>query len=290
MSPKELAEKIEQLIVSAGEALSGRLVAIQNRLYNQLVNILKSLDTDPDGYILQSAGNRKILNDAVFKIDESFAADTPYTASIDEYVKSIPKVNELNNLYFETISKSFSANKNFVKSLQRQTIETLENTLLNDGLQAQIKTPLINILNRNVNSGGSFTGFLQEVQNYVKGTSDLDGRLLSYSKGITKDALSIYARTYQQAFTSDLGLKWFVYSGGLMDKSRDFCIERAGNYYHESEIKKWASQEWAGKMRGTTESSIFTYCGGYQCTHQLIPVHDSMVPSEDLERNNALQE
>jgi hypothetical protein len=128
---------------------------------------------------------------------------------------------------------------------------------------------------------------LQEVRDYVKGTPDFDGRLLSYSKGIVRDALTIYARSFQQSVTADLGLKWYLYAGGLMDTSRPFCVERAGNYYHESEIKAWAHLEWAGKMRGTSESSIFQFVGGYFCGHQLIPVHESIVPKVDLDRINS---
>jgi hypothetical protein len=284
MTPEELARRIEGLIISGNDEFASEMVKIQNRLYNRLVLTLKNIEVDSSGYILQSSANRKVLNQAVTNINEAFAESSGYSAAIEKHLEIIPSIDKLNNVYFESISSGFTPNKNFIKSLQKQTITSLENSLLNEGLQSQVKGPLVDILNRNINSGGSFNGFLQEVRDYVKGSEKVDGRLLSYTKGITKDALSIYARTYQQSITSDLGLKWYLYAGGIMDKSREFCIERAGNYYHEDEIKQWPKLDWQGKMKGTTESSIFYYVAGHNCIHQLIAVHDSIVPKDDLDR------
>lgn len=284
MNAAELAQKIDGLTIAANERFAGQIATVQDRLYNRLVRVLKEVEIDGDGYIVQSAQNRKVLNEAINSIDESFAQGTPYTSAIEQHLQLIPTINELNEVYFKTISSAFTPNKQFIRSLQKQTIAGLERSLLNEGIESQIKGPLVDILNRNINSGGSFSGFLKEVQDYVKGTPDLDGRLLSYSKAITRDALTIYARSYQQSVTADLGLKWYLYAGGLMDSSRPFCIERAGKYYHESEVKAWAHLEWAGKMRGTTESSIFQFVAGHNCGHQLIPVHESIVPKIDLDR------
>jgi hypothetical protein len=286
MSPEQLAIQIEGLIVSANDKFAGQIGAVQDRLYSRLVRVLKDVDIDSDGFINQSAANRKVLNEAVSAIDESFAQGTPYTAAIEQHLELIPTINELNQAYFETLSSAFTPNRQFIKSLQRQAIEGLERSLLNEGLESQVKGPLMDILNRNINTGGSYSGFLKEVQDYVKGMPDLDGRLLSYSKGIVRDALTVYARSFQQSVVADLGLKWYLYAGGLIDTSRPFCVERKGRYYHESEIKQWAHLDWTGKMRGTTESSIFTFCGGYNCTDQLIPVHESIVPKIDLDRIN----
>jgi hypothetical protein len=69
-----------------------------------------------------------------------------------------------------------------------------------------------------------------------------------------------------------------------MDKTRPFCEERVGNFYHQKEIESWANIDWQGKRPGTTSSSIFIYCGGYNCRHSLIPVSETLVPKIDLDR------
>lgn len=290
MSASELALKIEGLIISGNEKFAGEIIGIQNQLYNRLVLTLKNLDVDSEGYILQSATNRKVLNQAISKIDESFAEGSGYSDSIQKHLEIIPSIDQLNNAYFETISSGFTPNKNFIRSLQKNTIESLENSLLNQGLESQVKAPLVDILNRNINSGGSFNGFLQEVKDYVKGKEGLDGRLLSYTKTYVRDALFTYSRAYQQAITNDLGLEWYLFSGPVIpagkgsEGSRGWCLEKKGRYFHQKEIEDWASEDWAGKKPGTTSSSIFINVGGWNCIDQLIPVHKSIISENDQAR------
>ena len=69
-----------------------------------------------------------------------------------------------------------------------------------------------------------------------------------------------------------------------LDDSREFCVERAGNYYHKDEVSAWANLDWQGKRRGTTESTIFIYAGGYRCLHQIIYVSELVVPDEVVRR------
>jgi hypothetical protein len=290
MTAGELSEKIEGLIISGNEAFAVSMGKVQNSLYNRLVLSLKDLEVDQDGYILQSATNRKVLSEAVGEIDAAFAQGTPYTNSIERHIELIPSIDKLNEAYFETISSGFTPNKNYIKSLQRNTIRSLEENLLSSGLESQIKSPLVNILNQNVNSGGSFSGFMNQVRDFVKGNEKVEGRLLVYAKTYLKDALFSYSRAYQQAVTADLKLEWYIFLGPVIpagkgsEGSRGWCLEKKGRYFHQREIESWADEEWRGKKPGTTKSSIFINVGGWQCVDQLIPVHQSIVPKSDKDR------
>lgn len=279
MSAQQLAEEIENLIVASVEDFAREVERLQGMIYNRILTIVKDLELDRDGFILQNAGNRRILYEAQALIDELLPGQE-FTALVSNSALVIPQVEQLNSEYFHGISEGFNPNRNFLRVLQNQTIETIESTLLQDGLTAAIKLPLKDILNQNINTGGSFSGMLQQVRNFIQGDENLDGRLLSYSRGILRDTLFNYSRAFQQAITADLKLEYYMYAGGVIDKTRPFCLERTGNFYHESEIKEWASQEWQGKRAGTTESSIFIYCGGYNCAHSLVPVEKSIVPKE----------
>jgi hypothetical protein len=288
MKPENLANDIEKIILNVTDTYAEEVIGIQDSIYNRLVRVLKDLELDSDGYIKQSAANRAILYKAESSLDELLPGQS-FTDAVSRTISSINVIDELNVSYFSSISEGFNENRNFIKSLQAQTVESIEGTLLQDGLTSQIKSPLTDILNRNVNSGGQFNGFLEELRTFIKGNTDLDGRLLSYSRTHLTDSLFNYSRGYQESMTSDLKLDWYLYSGGLSDKSREFCIQRAGNYYHRKEIESWASQSWQGKRQGTTKSSIFIFLAGWNCKHSLIPVHDSIVPKEDLKRFSELK-
>jgi hypothetical protein len=81
-----------------------------------------------------------------------------------------------------------------------------------------------------------------------------------------------------------LGLEFYLFSGSPLDKSRPWCLDRKGQYFHEKEIESWANEDWKGKNPLTTKSSIFILVGGFNCTDQLIPVHISIVPKDELQR------
>jgi hypothetical protein len=283
MSAQQLAEEIESIITGVMDDFALRVEAIQGTIYDRMVGILKDLELDGDGFIKQSAANRRILYDAENMVYELLPGE-PFTNVVTRALSVFSAIDTANSDYFSSISEGFKSNRAFIKSLQNQAIQTVESGLLNEGLAAQVRNPLVNILNLNVNTGGQFSGFLEQLRDYIRGNEDLDGRLLSYSRGLLRDTLFDYSRAYQQSVASDLKLEWYLYANGLMDKSREFCIERAGKYFHESEIRAWASLDWKGKATGITESSIFILAGGYNCVHQMIAVHDSIVPKRDKER------
>ena len=283
MQPRELADKIEGLIVAANEQFAKAIIAVESKVYDDLVTVLRFVDIDNDGYIKQNAGNRQILRAAQKQFDDTIL-NSGYQAAVERHLSVITKIDALNESYFESISSAFKPNRVFIRSLQTNAIETVNQYILQDGLAAQVKLPLNEILSQNINSGGSFSGMLNQVRTFIKGNEKLDGRLTSYSRGIVRDTIFEYSRAYQQSITADLKLEWYFYSGGLMDKSRPFCIERSEKYFHQLEVESWASLSWAGKNNLTTKSSIFILCGGHGCVHSLIPVHESSVPQEDKDR------
>lgn len=283
MTPKEFASTLEDIILSANGELLAALLDIQDKIYSKVLGKLKNLEIDDFGNIKQNAANRAIARDAGNAFSESLK-QSGYLNEVERYISVIPKIDLLTENYFASISDAFKPNRQFMASLQKQVIGSLENQLFNAGLESQIKQPLMDVINQNINSGGQFSGFLDQVKTFITGNSNVDGRLLSYARTLTRDALFNYSRALQQSVTNDLKLSWYYYLGGLIDKSRDFCIERSDKYWHETEVKAWAELDWKGKRPDTTESSIFIYAGGYNCSHSIVPVSDLIVPKEDLDR------
>lgn len=288
MTPQSLANQIEGLVIAANERYSRQIITVQDKLYNDLVTILKFLETDADGNILQNAGNRAILRAGQNQFNKTIQ-ESGYQDAVEGHLKAIPKIDDLNAAYFESISSAFKPNRVFIKQLQAQAIETVNSFVLQDGLAAQVSLPLNEILSQNINSGGSFSGMLKQLETFIKGNDQVEGRLLRYTRTYISDAIFNYSRAYQQAVTADLKLEFYLYAGGLMDKSRPFCIERAGKFYHHKEIESWAEETWAGKNPLTTESSIFILAGGFSCRHSIIPVHDSVVPEDVKRRARAIE-
>lgn len=289
MTPEQLAEEIAKLIAEAEAEFSVSVIKAQNVLYRKFAGILKNLELDTEGYILQNSANRALLRQAENVFDEVIR-ESIYQSAIEEQLTRIKQIDGLNQKYFEKVDSFFKPNRNFIRSIQQSAIQNVNTYLLNDGLIANVKLPLNQILNQNINTGGSFAGFHDQLRNFIIGTNGKDGKLLRYTRTYLSDALFAYSRAYQEAVTADLDLQWYFYSGDPTSKgkgsggSRDFCLERMGKYFHRKEVEAWAELEWSGKNPNTTASSIFILLGGYNCKHSMIPVPENVVPADDKQR------
>jgi len=283
MTPNDLSNRVGSITDKAVERLSEAVTKTQKRLFDDVSALLSKLELDSDGLVKQNAANRKVLT----KLDGVFnksIRESGYYESLDDYTDNIIRLTSANDQYFNFILDSFTVDAHYIKSLQKQSISEIEGLLANDGLTLALKDPLKQILNTNVNTGASFSDMLTQVRGFIQGTSDAEGKLLRYSKQITRDSLFNYSSSLQESVSQSAGLQFYYYQGHVDSDSRPFCIARKGKYFHRKEIESWASMDWAGKRAGTTKSTIYVYRGGYGCIDQLIPVSEAVVPKEVIER------
>jgi hypothetical protein len=126
-----------------------------------------------------------------------------------------------------------------------------------------------------------------------------DGRLLANIKTTATTAQAVADRSYSAAINQELGVEWFEYLGGEIDTTRPFCANRENGIYHRGEIEAWGDGKnsgglndirdgsWAGRIDGTDSKSIFTFVGGWNCRHYLIPIPDRKVPESVKARARA---
>lgn len=284
MTPNELSDRVSGIAERAEEALGKAVTKTQRELFAQIEAQLTRLELDADGLILQSGANRKVLQ----KVDRIFnkaVKESGYYVALNKYVGNFDALAEANNKYFSFIIDSFTPDSHYLKSLQKSSIQTIETLLANDGLELQLKQPLKEILNQNINTGAAFGDMLKQVRRFIVGNADAEGKLLRYSKQISRDSLFNFSRSLQESISQKAGLKYYQYLGGIMDDSRPFCIARANKFYSKDEVESWAKLNWQGKRPGTTASTIFVYAAGFNCLHQIIPVSEAIVPKEVIERN-----
>ncbi len=291
MTTDQLSARVDTIISKAEENLGKQVDKTQAALFNQMSVMLNKLELDPDGLIMQSANNRKVLAQAETYFDKGMTQSGYYEGLNSGIAGTVGSLTNSNSNYFKTILDGFTPDAHYIKALQKQTISQAESMLANEGIEAMLKQPIMNILNQNVNTSASYSDLVGQLQNFIKGSGEELGALQRYTKQITTDTLFNYNRAMQEAVSANAGLEWVKYVGGVtLSKegkgltTRPFCEARIGKYYHKKEVEKWASLEWTGKRKGTTSSSIFIYAGGYQCRHSIIYVNESSVPKEDLDR------
>src|SRR5690348_6851137 len=192
MTPTDLSHRLENIAEKAQSGLSKAVNKTQRRLYDDIQALLSKLDLDADGLIKQNADNRKILQKVDRVFDQSIK-QSGYYNQLDKYAEYIVSMTKANETYFNFILDSFTVDAHYIKSLQKDAILNIQNLLANDGLESQLKQPLKQILNQNVNTGASFADLLKQVREFIQGTPDVDGKLSRYSKQISRDTLFNYS-------------------------------------------------------------------------------------------------
>lgn len=266
ITEKELLKEVQTLI-SELETVGGNFVYSEKNL-----SILESINTR--------------LTDAVFN-DE-------YTSSLTNYISEFEKQADLNNGIFAKQFDTFETTAIY-DTIKTNSIKSAAELFAVDGFASTISKPIVEQLNQAIINNGSITETIKAVNDFVIGNGEVDGVLMNYVKTNAYDAFAIYDRTYSQAVYNDLGAEWYFYSGKSRDTSRCFCIERSNKYYHKKEVEAWGRLEdlgecrtsngWAGMRKGTNESTIFSFAGGYRCDHTIMAVSESIVPKTVIERN-----
>lgn len=283
MTPDVLAARVDTIISKTEAALISRAKKTQVELFDQMSVLLNKLTLDEQGNIIQNQANRSILAQSNTYFNKGMGE---YYDSLNSLPNTIANITTQNALYFETVLESFTPSAQYIKSLQTQTVLQAESLLANEGIELALKQPITSILNQNINTSAAYSDLVKQLRTFILGNDQVEGTLLRYSKQIVTDTLFNYNRAMQEAVSANSGLEWIKYVGGVMDTTRPFCAARAGNYYHKTEVEKWASQDWEGKRKGTNSSTIFIYAAGYNCRHQIIYVHESTVPKNVLDRIN----
>lgn len=87
------------------------------------------------------------------------------------------------------------------------------------------------------------------------------------------DLYSQYQRIGKNEVRKELGLRFAIYQGGLVDDSRHFCIERNGKCFSEIEIEQWKYLDFKGKPENYNP---FYDCGGNNCRHRFDWISDQL--------------
>jgi len=294
-----MALTFDEILIAIQEAVDrlGKVAADkQNPLSREVMTMLKQLETKGDT-ILNNVNNLKLINNLKAKI-ERIVIDKKYKAELKTFAKAFEQIGNMQNQYFATFNTKFKP-KAVMNVLKKDAIKTTLTNLTEAGLQAGVTDGLRRILLTNVTSGGSYAALTDQLRNHLTNNATGEGALERYVKTYATTAINQFSAEYNKKISSDLGLKWYMYTGSLITTSRDFCIHATEKtYMHESEFptllkgnidgqqvhlnKKTGLPD--GMMEGTTPDNFPRRRGGWNCRHQLIAVDDLIVPKNVKDR------
>lgn len=162
------------------------------------------------------------------------------------------------------------------------------------------------ILLKSVIAGTSMRDVRRTLTDFIIGNEERAGIFARYMKQTVYDVFQQHDSAYSATVADELGFNYFLYSGGLIETSRDFCMEHDGHVYHRDDAKEWS--EWTpSKAIHITEfkqkdiyavPSYLGYSGyeplidrgGYNCRHFLSWIADDVAERLIEENNKLLQE
>ncbi len=263
---------------------------LEKDITKEIETLVSQLETE-NGNILLTDKNLSII-DSINKRLKDVIFNQEYEKNLTSFIGEFKTQADLNNEYFQTaVDIDFeptSMYNNLLKVSQRNAIQLLNEDAFSQALIA----PLQASLNAAVTTGQPFTETLSQLRYIIQGDDTVDGRLISHVKRVSYDAFAISDRAYTNTIATDLGLEFYLYSGGKVADTRCFCFERKGKYFHKKEIQNWGDgigvgdcgKDWQGKNANTDSATIFFYVGGYNCKHSLLPVSIKSVPQTAIQR------
>jgi hypothetical protein len=119
----------------------------------------------------------------------------------------------------------------------------------------------------------------------IGGFDKRGGSMAAYSELWANEAIMNYHQQVHLKKAEDAGLEHFLYFGNIMQRSRPFCIDRAGKVYSKAQIESWNSLNWQGKA-----GPPLIRRGGWNCRHHWQPVDPEWIPEDGLKVGDFFEE
>jgi hypothetical protein len=283
-----LVKQKVKLFESVPEKLQTAALKTQALIWKRIEPILQEMDVDSNGNISQTEGNIRriaVISEELKKV----LAGSEYKEAVRSFLSSIDEGVQLTDEIAKNFQKSFEPSE-----IQRQLVNISKqnaiNTFFGAGLDARFTQPFLEQLTSNIAARAPLREAVNALKPLVLGGEGLDGKLLANIKTTASTTQAVADRSYSAAVNEELGIQWYEYLGGEIPTTRPFCQHREGQIFHKKEIEMWGDGKnsagisdirdgtWAGRIDGTDSKSIFTFVGGWNCRHYLVPVPDNKVP------------
>jgi hypothetical protein len=266
---EDIIIKIERLQASLIAEMDNALPKIFTQLSDNVVGLVSELSLDPDD-------RAKTLRETITlkrKISDTLINNVAYQAAVSNLIGGFEKLSALTDDYMSLIIDGYDRKKALYNSILKVNIEQTKDLLLGAGVRDNFGAAIQEVLKSYVSGVGTTPELQKTLRAFIKGTPTQKPYLERYIKQTTSDAVMVFNREYINSISDDLNVEYFLYAGIIVTDSRPFCKARSGRVFTRKEVESWASLgKWEGRMPNTTKTTIFSYCGGYNCQHELYPV------------------
>ena len=276
---------------------------LQSQLFNDIIGaLIPELDIK-DGLIVDNAKNYRLIS----ILDKTYRDFQKASSQIllDQVVKNTTKISALSANYF-SVMLSGDLPKRFDKIITKA--DKLINLRLGlDGGKLVrggflksffdsnvLGTDLKNMTSKAVTSNMDMREYVKVLKRMITGSPDYQGGLERQFQRYAYDLYQHYDAAYNLMLGNEFGFTYFIYQGGLIVDSRDFCAAHNNKVWSVDESEEWVM--WAPadgeypmgyEVKQKDVYAVPSYLGypgydplidrgGYNCRHALGWVNDEL--------------
>src|ERR1700741_2463271 len=225
MTVEEILKKKQERLNSVPDSYNSSIESFQKQIYKELIKLFDELEIKA-GKIIFSKQNLIVSAKIVSRLRQIMNGKE-YADIVHSFVGEFDSQAKLSDSFF---SKEFGAltDKELLDLLlQKNKANTLE-LLSGSSIDSNFILPVKSAIDTAISSNSSLSESIKTIQTIAVGNDEVGGKLLTYSKQISKDSFSFNDRGYTKLTSESYGIEWYRFAGGTLADSREFCLKRVG--------------------------------------------------------------
>lgn len=274
------ADWIDEAMDKLQELIREKEFEFARKFIDVFVDKLETLDNE----ILPSAKNKRLLA----SLDRIYnSLKTSITSKIMlQMIRDLNHIIEENRLYYGSLQSSLSNRMFKVTADQIKEIVysrlglNADGSLIREGYMQglldmpEVRTKIKDFAYRGVLTKSGFESFKNGLKEYIQGEPEKLGAFSKYYRNMAYDTYSQVDAMQGKTYSEELNLKYFIYNGGIIKNSRDFCIKRAGEVFSVKESEEWPDDP-DNKAKPPGYDPLI-HRGGYGCRHSIDYITEAM--------------
>lgn len=278
MPASRLINEGDRIKADAVEAFQKSTGKISKRIYDRVMDRLAAL---------QVAGSIEEQQRLIAGIEQELLTilnSSGYPSEVAQFLRVFGDVTD-NVIEVQQELSAITITPELLSPLQTAFVEDAAKYLTDAGIQYEFIQPIKDVLTNTFLTGADFGDVRTQLETLILGDAERLGGLERFVSQTATDSINQYDGLIQKKISTEFEMKWYRYSGSLIETSRPQCerwVEKFGGWLHESEFAQqieWAINNGSGMVPTTTPSNFTIYRGGYNCRHRMIPVGDAAVPA-----------
>jgi hypothetical protein len=141
---------------------------------------------------------------------------------------------------------------------------------------SSVKNQIKDFAYKSIITGSGFENLKTGLKQLIIGDPERLGAFQKFFKVYAYDTYSQVDAMNGKLYADALGLKYFIYNGGIIKTTRCFCYTRSGNTYSTAEASKWdpskledCGENRSKKVQVPVNYNFFIDRGSYGCRHSI---------------------